>query len=103
MKKFRENGYEPHELKLYWNAQQLEDLCPKRDEQAENKPPHDPSDDDAIKNLREHPVSNRTHAGKISYINKGIQKAVFDIPENAQIIVLNFAVKIKYIEIISLD
>ncbi|CAF4453093.1 unnamed protein product [Adineta steineri] len=52
---------------------------------------HDPSDTDAIQALYEYPVSKRNHAGKITYVNKGIEKAVFDAPKDAQLIVLNFA------------
>jgi hypothetical protein len=92
MDKFRHDGYQPEELKLYWNAEQLEALCPKPGESLEINPPHDPSDEDAIENLRKYPVSERKHSGKIEYINKGIEKAVFDVPEGKQIIVLNFAV-----------
>jgi len=92
MEKFRKGGFEPKELKLYWNAEQLENLYPKEGEQANIELPHDPSDDDCITNLRQYPVSERKHSGKITYVNKGIEKAVFDVPENAQIIVLNFAV-----------
>lgn len=79
--------------------EQLENLCPKQGESPEITPPHDPSDDDAIKNLRQYPVSNRNHAGQISYINDGIERAVFGIPEDAQIILLNFAVNSIEIEI----
>jgi hypothetical protein len=92
MNKFREHGFEPKELSLYWNAEQLENLCPKQGEQADIESPHDPSDNECIINLRKHPVSERKHSGTIDYINKGIEEAVFDVPENAQIIVLNFAV-----------
>ncbi|CAF3402214.1 unnamed protein product, partial [Rotaria sp. Silwood2] len=162
MARFRSSGWKPEELKIYWNAQQLENLCPKhetkskkgeeklstnsetklepkceaednqkdettldtkleknevtveakteRKDAIENQVnegpiekekseatneillPHDPSDADVIQALREYPVSKRNNAGKITYVNKGIEKAVFDIPENAQIIVLNFAV-----------
>ncbi|CAF1405754.1 unnamed protein product [Rotaria sp. Silwood1] len=150
MSRFRSHGWEPKELKIYWNLQQLENLCPKHETKAkqveekdkqnndvnnqtklekneetkaevknentneindqmkeepkeevkcetiaelkdDNLPPHDPSDADVVKALREHPVSKRNNAGQINYINKGIEKAVFDIPEDAQIIVLNFA------------
>lgn len=78
-------------MKLYWNAEQLENLCPKDEEGA--TPPHDPSDDDAVENLRAHAVSERNHNVEIRYLNKGIEKAVFDVPEGAQVIVLNFAVR----------
>ncbi|CAF1275728.1 unnamed protein product [Rotaria sp. Silwood1] len=53
--------------------------------------PGNPTDDDAVENLRKYPISERNHSGKINYVTKGIEKAVFDIPENAQIILLNFA------------
>ncbi|CAF4173884.1 unnamed protein product [Adineta steineri] len=91
MSKFRKNGFEPKELKVYWNIEQLENLCPKEGVQESVEPPHDPSDIDAIKNLREFPVSTRNHRGIIKYVNKGIERAVFDVPEQAQIILLNFA------------
>ncbi|CAF3082291.1 unnamed protein product [Rotaria sp. Silwood2] len=87
IKKFRENGFDPKELKLYWNVKQIENLCPESSE----KIPYDPSDDDAVENLREYPVSERNHSGRINYVTNGIEKAVFDVPENAQIILLNFA------------
>ncbi|CAM4778806.1 unnamed protein product [Rotaria magnacalcarata] len=91
MAKFRSQGYSPDELKLYWNAEQVENLCPKQGEQPNALPSHDPSDLDAIQNLRAYPVVDRNHDVEISYINKGIEEAVFDIPGDAQIIVLNFA------------
>ncbi|CAF4919878.1 unnamed protein product, partial [Rotaria sp. Silwood2] len=78
IKKFRENGFDPKELKLYWNVKQIENLCPESSE----KIPYDPSDDDAVENLREYPVSERNHSGRINYVTNGIEKAVFDVPEN---------------------
>jgi hypothetical protein len=92
MAQYRRTGYQPEELKVYWNVEQLENLCPKEGEEPGVKPSHDPSDLDAIENLREHPVSQRNHMVKIDYISKGIERAVFDVPDDAQIIVLNFAV-----------
>ena len=99
MKQFRSYGWDPKDLKLYWNVQQLEDLCPKDEFKAENEQtdpinilPCDPSDVDAMAALRRHPISQRNHTCKIEYVNEGIEKAVFDVPENAQLIVLNFAV-----------
>lgn len=86
MDRSRKDGFKPDELKLYWNVEQLENLCTA-------SPAHDPADLDAIENLRNYPVDQRNHAGTIAYINEGIQTAVFKIPENAQIIVLNFAVE----------
>lgn len=90
MSRFRSQGWEPNELKIYWNAKQLENLCPK--EEKNDLPPHDPSDADVIVALRQYPVSKRNHDVTITYVNKGIEKAVFDAPEDAQLIVLNFAV-----------
>jgi DNA-directed RNA polymerase subunit F len=112
MARFRSHGWEPEELKIYWNAKQLENLCPKsqtedeiknetntevkiektHEAKVENLPPHDPSDVDVVLALRQYPVSNRNYDCTINYINKGIEKAVFDAPEDAQLIVLNFAV-----------
>ncbi|CAF1325120.1 unnamed protein product [Adineta steineri] len=91
MSKSRKDGFKPEELKVYWNIEQLENLCPKEGVQESVEPPHDPSDIDAIKNLREFPVSTRKHRGAIKYVNKGIERAVFYVPEQAQIILLNFA------------
>jgi hypothetical protein len=92
MTRYRSHGWDPTELKIYWNEKQLENLCPKNDTNNENLPPHDPSDADVVRALRQYPVSQRNHDVKISYIHKGIEKAVFDAPEDAQLIVLNFAV-----------
>ncbi|CAF4140426.1 unnamed protein product, partial [Rotaria magnacalcarata] len=93
MNRFRKDGFKPEELKVYWNEEQLEDLCPKHEQcdNSERLPPHDPSDIDAIQYLRQYPVSQRNHAVEIRYVNNGIQLAVFDVPNDAQIIVLNFA------------
>lgn len=88
MKRFRNDGFRPEELKLYWNPKQIEKLCPDASEQI----PFDPSDSGAVDNLRQYPVSERNHRGRITYVTNGIEKAVFDIPEDAQIILLNFAV-----------
>lgn len=88
IKKFRENGFDPKELKLYWNTRQIENLCPGLSERI----PYDPSDDDAVENLRKYPVNERNHSGIITYVTNGIEKAVFDVPEDAHIILLNFAV-----------
>ncbi|CAF0719890.1 unnamed protein product [Adineta ricciae] len=90
MKKFRAEGFKPEELKVYWNAEQLESLCPTEGED-EDKISYDPSDKDAYENLRQYPVASRRNRGEITYVTNGIEKAVFDIPEDAQIIVLNFA------------
>lgn len=92
MQRFRSGGFKPEELKVYWNAEQLEHLCPKSSDGPDTKPPHDPSDADAVENLRAYPVPQRNHQGRIKYVNNGIEKAVFDVPTGAQIIVLNFAV-----------
>ncbi|CAF5116702.1 unnamed protein product, partial [Rotaria sp. Silwood1] len=73
IKKFRENGFDSKELKVYWNVKQIENLCPESSE----KIPYDPSDDDAVENLRKYPISERNHSGKINYVTKGIEKAVF--------------------------
>jgi hypothetical protein len=87
----RSRGWKANELKIYWDAQQLEHLCHvDRTDGDEASAWHDPSD--AVAALRLNPVSSRKHAGHITYVNQGIEKAVFDVPEGAQIIVLNFAV-----------
>lgn len=86
MEKSRPNGYEAKELKVYWNYEQIATLCGSPD------PPHDPSDRDVIENLHQSPIKQRKNQGKIDYITMGIEKAVFEVPEGAQIILLNFAV-----------
>ncbi|CAF4115305.1 unnamed protein product, partial [Rotaria sp. Silwood2] len=93
MTRTRLNGFRSDELKLYWNAEQLEILCPKvgSQEDESSQPPHDPSDADAVEGLRQHPVWQRNHSGKITYVTKGIEKTVFDVPKDAQIILLSFA------------
>ncbi|CAF4685296.1 unnamed protein product, partial [Rotaria sp. Silwood2] len=176
MARFRSHGWKHNELKIYWNVEQLENLCPIHETQTkhmeikdeennninsqtkiepkceaennrkdttiietkleknketkdeatvevknenenendndyhvndqmkdepneevkdkakvENLPSHDPSDVDVVQALLEYPVSKRNNLGKITYVNKGIEKAIFDIPEDDQIILLNFA------------
>ena len=115
----RPNGFKNEELKIYWNIEQIEALCPKDDSEkpmvdhdpkktADDHDPkqptaehdtkkttddHDPSDEDVVENLKKFPTERRKYKGEISYINEGIEKAVFNVPEDAQIILLNFAVK----------
>jgi hypothetical protein len=89
--RFRTDGFLPHELKVYWNAEQLEILCSNDGKQDASLSPHGPSDNDVVEVLRQFPVSERKHTGNITYVNNGIQKALFDVPEGAQIIVLSFA------------
>jgi hypothetical protein len=103
MARFRSHGWDPKELKIYWNLQQLENLCPKPDAEENDKndvnneePEHDPSDADVVLALRQYPVSKRNYDCKIKYINTGIENAVFDAPEHAQLIVLNFAVSLLF-------
>lgn len=89
MNKSRPNGFHPNELKLYWNYEQIENLCPEKSIRIEC----DPSDEDARLNLCQFPVQQRNHRGQITFIHDAIQQAVFNLPSNAQIILLNFAVK----------
>ena len=103
MTRFRSHGWEPKELKIYWNAQQLEDLSAKpkaddkKEEEAKNDLPlHDPSDLDAVLALQQNPVFKRNHDCKIEFVHKGIERAVFDAPKDAQLIVLNFAVSFSF-------
>jgi hypothetical protein len=86
----RSQGFKHEELKLYWNVEQIENLC-SRDDAPRS---HDPSDIDAIDNIRQHPVAQRNHRGTITYVHAGIEQAVFDVPSTAQIILLNFAVRL---------
>lgn len=102
MSRFRSRGWKPEELKLYWNSQQLEDLCPKspvENTATNDLPPHDPSDADAVQALLQNPVSKRNFNCQIEFIHNGIEKAVFDAPKDAQLIVLNFAVSLIFFRI----
>lgn len=90
MSQYRANGFLPEELKVYWNYEQIEQLCQK------SNPPYDPSDKDVIENLQKHPVAQRAHSGRITYKTTGIEKVVFEVPEGAQIILLNFAVNLFF-------
>lgn len=95
MKQYRKEGWKPEELKLYWNLQQIENLCRRNENvvlQETNEHMIDPSDKDAYENLRIYPVGKRNHSTNFEFINKGIEQAVFDAPVDVQLIVLNFAV-----------
>jgi hypothetical protein len=82
--KYRENGFQPEELKLYWNYEQIHQL----DQQNFFNPD---TDADVHSNLLSNPVCIRQNAGKISFHRTGIEKAVFNVPTDKQIIVLDFA------------
>ena len=97
MEKYRPQGFLPDELKVYWNYEQIAQLC-----QTTN-PPHDPSDKDVIGNLQKHPVERHFHSGRITYKTTGIEKVVFEVPESAQIILLNFAVDLSFLSDIHTD
>lgn len=82
--KYRKNGFQPNELKLYWNYQQIKDL-------NQDKLYNSITDSDTNDALLNSPVDKRNNSGKIQFIRSGIENAVFQVPEGKQVIVLDFA------------
>ncbi|CAF4142826.1 unnamed protein product, partial [Rotaria magnacalcarata] len=82
--RYRLNGFQPNELKIYWNYNQIQTLASCADYNAK-------TDSDAKNSLLTKPVYERRHTGKISFILSGIQDAVFQVPNGKQVIVLDFA------------
>ena len=82
--KYRQNGFLPKELKLYWNYDQI-----KRLDQSDQF--NSDTDQDSHDTLVSSPVHKRNNAGKVEYIRSGIEDAVFRVPDNHQVIVLDFA------------
>ncbi|CAF3381334.1 unnamed protein product [Rotaria socialis] len=82
--RYRLNGFQPNELKIYWNYNQIQTLVSCADYNAK-------TDSDAKNSLLAKPVYERRHTGKISFILSGIQDAVFQVPNGKQVIVLDFA------------
>ncbi|CAF4993011.1 unnamed protein product [Rotaria sp. Silwood1] len=82
--RYRKHGFQPNELKIYWNYQQIRDII------KDNS--YNPvADIDARKSLLEIPVYKRNNRGTFHFITSGIQDAVFHVPKGKQIIVLDFA------------
>ncbi|CAF4704311.1 unnamed protein product [Rotaria sp. Silwood1] len=82
--KYRGNGFQENELKLYWNYDQIRELI----EDDRFNPDTDSDTHDA---LLTSPVDTRENSGTIQFIQAGIQNAVFQVPEGKQVIVLDFA------------
>jgi hypothetical protein len=82
--KYRSEGFQPEELKLYWNYEQIREL-----NKTDRYNPTTDSDTNSA--LLRSPVDTRNNAGKIRFVRSGIEKAVFQVPENKQVIVLDFA------------
>jgi hypothetical protein len=81
---YRSYGFQPNELKIYWNYDQIQELT--------KCYYYDPTtDSDARDALSKSPVHTRRHSGTIQFIISGIQDAVFKVPEGKQVIVLDFA------------
>jgi hypothetical protein len=82
--KYHQDGFRPEELKLYWNYDQIKDL---------NKNDHfNPiTDSDTYNALLKSPVDTRNNSGTIQFVRSSIQDAVFQVPEDKQVIVLDFA------------
>ena len=81
--KYRADGFKPEELKLYWNYEEIRQLK----ETNFNKI----TDEDTNKNLNNNPVSERKNPGDIIFKKAGIEHAVFEVPADKQVIVLDFA------------
>lgn len=83
--KFRkEKGFLPRELKIYWNYDEIKSL-------KESGKFNPETDTDTHAALNEYPVDQRQNDVKIEFIHSPIEEAVFKVPENKQIIVLDFA------------
>lgn len=82
--RYRSNGFQSNELKIYWNYPEIQDLT------ISNH--YNPiTDNDTRYALLKSPVQNRTHSGIIEFVVSGIQDAVFTVPNGKQVIVLDFA------------
>jgi len=82
--KYRQDGFRPEELKIYWNYNQIRDL--------NNNDRFNPiTDSDTNDALLKSPVDTRNNSGTIEFIKSGIENAVFQVPEDKQVIVLDFA------------
>ncbi|CAF0934038.1 unnamed protein product [Adineta steineri] len=83
--KYREKGFQPEELKLYWNYQEIESL-------HKNGYFNPITDTDTNKALLDKPVDERKNSGTIQFHLSGIEQAVFyEELKDKQIIVLDFA------------
>jgi len=82
--KYRQDGFRPEELKLYWNYQQIRDL-------DKNDCFNPITDNDTHNALLKSPVDKRANSGQIEFVRSGIENAVFQVPEDKQVIVLDFA------------
>ncbi len=82
--RYRSNGFQPNELKIYWNYNEIQAL-------ADCNHYNPITDKDARNALLTSPVHQRKHSGKIQFILSGIQDAVFTVPDDKQVIVLDFA------------
>lgn len=82
--KYRQNGFELNELKLYWNYEQIRTL-------NQNDRYNPTTDSDTHDALQKFPVDTREHDGRINFVISGIEEAVFQVPQGKQIIVLDFA------------
>lgn len=82
--KYRQDGFQPGELKLYWNYEQIRTL-------NQNHHFNPVSDSDTYEALTKSPVESRSHEGKVEFVVLGIEEAIFQIPEGKQVIVLDFA------------
>jgi hypothetical protein len=82
--KYRQNGFQPQELKIYWNYDEIQDL--KKSSRYNQE-----TDLDTHTALSISPVDTRDNSGTIKFIKSGIENAVFQVPDNKQVIVLDFA------------
>lgn len=82
--KYRAEGFLARELKLYWNFDEIEGIV-----KSDRFNPI--TDQDAKDALIASPVETRDNAGTIKFVRKGIEDAVFDVPDGKQVIVLDFA------------
>jgi len=82
--KYRQDGFRPEELKIYWNYDEIRDL-------NKNDRFNPITDSDTNDALLKSPVNTRENSGTIEFVRLGIETAVFRVPEDKQVIVLDFA------------
>ncbi|CAF1337713.1 unnamed protein product [Didymodactylos carnosus] len=82
--RYRNSGFRPDELKIYWNYKQIRDII-------KDSSYNPVTDIDARKALLKVPVNQRKHTGTFHFVESGIQNVVFQVPKGKQIIVLDFA------------
>lgn len=82
--RYRQDGFQMSDLKIYWNYDEINQL---KDDDKFNPE----TDNDTNQALKQYPVDQRQNNGTIHFLCSGIEEAIFKVPDNKQIIVLDFA------------